>query len=235
MRKKWMMSPAPILLSVALLAACGGGGEGASTASGRTFALAAAYRAFVANGYSLNFTLGGTCSGTAKHVTGAPMSATFNGTAVLATLSIQTVQISSCTMSTPIASTAGTTLTEFFSTDYRPLGYKDFAGEVGVYRTPPNFPELVSVGDSGPWGVEDTYTDDTRSVLVSRAVRNYTIAPGATADTAVLDLKADVSDAAGNPASTQDTRFSISADSTLRLISAHLTYTDGSELILTAK
>ena len=209
------------LCLVALLSACGGGGGGGTAApsgpvaSTLSFPLQSAYSALIASGATRTATISGTCSGTASSTAAAATGgATFEGIAGrLSAVSTQTTNLTNCT---PASSTR--TLTEYFDTNYVPLGFNTSGGLYGVFLTPPLFPLSVTVGNTGTIGTENLYADSTKSVAAGTQDLSYVIEAD-TASTAIVDLILRSFDTAHVLTATQHSRYRIAVTGPLIQVS----------------
>ena len=225
------------LCLVALLSACGGGGGGGGgsaapsgpVTSTLSFPLQSAYNTLIAGGVTKTATITGTCSGTATFTTTAATGgATFEGTTGrLSAVATQTTNVTNCT---PPSSTR--TLTEYYDTNYAPLGFNISGGIYGVFLTPPLFPISVTVGNTGFLGTENLYTDSTHSVPVGTQDLSYVIEAD-TASTAIVDLILRSFDNSHALTATQHSRYRIALTGPLIYVSfdavlngsiTHLTY-----------
>lgn len=184
------------LCLVALLSACGsGGGGGGGTAapsgpvaSTLSFPLKSAYSSMIANGATRTATISGTCIGTATLTKGPAIGgATFELIAGLSSASTQTTILTNVTdPRCPASSTQ--TITEYYDTNYVPLGFNASGGNYGVFQAPlPVIPTLVAVGNTGTLGTENLYTDNTKLVPAGTQDLTYVIEAD-TASTAIVDF-----------------------------------------------
>ncbi len=85
MRIKGILATGSVtVLAALMLNGCGGSGGSDSpspqtTQTTETFPLQAAYKALIENGEKTNYSVSGTCTGTASLTTDKPMAATFEG------------------------------------------------------------------------------------------------------------------------------------------------------------
>jgi len=212
------------LFSVIALASCGGGGStsGGSTTSSLSFPLQSGIKASVEQGASIDFTVTGTCSGTANIVSSTPISSTFEGIAAISSAGATTLNFTNCTPSS-ISGTA----TEYFDSNYVPLGTIKSDGEYGIYMAPPVIPVSVKVGDSGIIGTKTFYADNTKTLITGQEVISYVIEPD-TANTAILNMIYKSYNSRGILTSTEQDRSRIMADGTLNPISADIQFANGS-------
>jgi hypothetical protein len=221
-------------LSAALLTACGGGGGdagGMPNGNAMAFPLQAGYKALISSGYSIDFTVSGSCSGTASQVNSKAQVATFEGTAGAGAVSIQTIDFGDCTPSHTVASE-----TEYFDASYAALGSSVENDEYGVYEAPASFPVSVKVGDSGSYGTETLYSDSSKAQVTGRAVRTWRVDPD-TASTAIGILTTQVFDATNQLDNTQQSRYRLAADGTLTILGVDIQVAgpNGLHLVLTPK
>ena len=221
-------------VSLALLAACGGGG-GTSAPTGPvtstlSFPLQTGYRTLIANGAANNFTISGTCTGSGSHTVGAANTATtFEGSAALSAASTWTMNFTGCTLSSVAA-----TSTTYYDSNYLPRGVSSVGVNYGVYLTAPTIPSTVMVGNTGTIGTETLYTNSTKTVGNGTTVVSYVVEPD-TANTAIVNLIARVYNASGTLTATEQDRYRINAAGTLTPVSADVqySYTSTTHLVLT--
>jgi hypothetical protein len=198
-------------LTASLLSACGGGGGSdstsntGSTAQTLSFPMLSALQTDTANGSTVNYTVSGSCSGTATVIDAKPVAATFEGAPALAVQSTLTINVTNCTP----ASTASTTI-EYFDANYLPLGDAEAGVDYGVYDAPVNVPVNVKVGDSGALGTEKLYTDSTKTTVLGTMSQSYSIQPD-TASTAIIDVVARIYDTGNALLMTTESRSRIDA------------------------
>jgi hypothetical protein len=219
------------LLASTLLAACGGGGGGNApagpVASTSSFPLQSAQNALTAAGQTRSFTVSitavsgttaiGPCTGSGS-LTSAPATtpATFEGQPALSsvgTLNITTLASPGCNPVNVVQ-----TGTDFFDSNFVPLGDTVVGGDYSLFQTPPLIPTSVKVGDTGTIGTENSFTDSTKLTATGKTVLSYVIEAD-TATTAIVNSIATFSDAAGNVTSTQQSRFRITTVGALTPIS----------------
>lgn len=223
-----------ILVSAAasLVAGCGGGGGGAGGATTTTtsFPLQAGYRARVAGGSTDNFTVSGTCTGTATFTNGAATASAFEGVSGFAVAQTVTESFTNCTPATIALSGTG-----YYDGSYSPLGSSIPGVEYTKFLTaPPPLPASVKVGDTAVYATLTTYTDSTKSVTTGQRVLSYVVEAD-TANSAIGNLITKGYNASGQLLSTQQARYRIAADGTLTVVSidiqlsapstTHLVYT----------
>jgi hypothetical protein len=220
------------LLALAWLTGCGGGGSAspsAPIASTASFPLQAAYRALVLSAQSYNFSITGSCSGTAaESVAAATVSTMFEGSAALQSIVTEQLNLTNCSPQT----VATTTTTYLDPMTYLPLGSVTVGSEYAVAQARPSvLPLSVNVGDSAAVVGFDVYSNSTKTVLVGTRSATFMI----TADSATTALLTIITkDFVGTALQgTQQTSYRMSADGSLSLISVDVTTISGTHLLLT--
>lgn len=213
-------------LSAALiLVACGGGGGGdpkpQSTPSSATisFPLQSGYKARVASGSTDNFTVSGTCSGTATETTSTPSGATFEGTPGFSAAQTISTHLTNCTPSTNAA-----TSTTYYDSNYSLLGSAfpgvEYSVIVGATLA---LPVTVKVGDTGSAGTSNVYSDSSKAVSTAQRIMSYVIEPDSS-NTAIANLITKSYNTSHQLLFTQQARYRIAADGTLTPISIDVQY-----------
>lgn len=228
-------------LSVALLSACGGSGGSETPPPAplqqpiavTSFDLLSAYKALIAAGRTNNFTVSGTCSGSATLTASIPSAATFEGTPALAVASTSTSNLTNCN---PASSAA--TSTEYFDSNYNFIGNSAAGTEYGVFLTVPTpFPTSVKVNDTAAFSIETIYTDSTKQIARGTRKLGYVIeADGASTNTAIVNLITRDFNTASQLLFTQQSRFRIAAGGPLTAVSIDVqSSTNANHLVYTAK
>lgn len=202
----------------------------APIASTTSFPLQSGFKALVASGYSKNFTVSGTCTGSGnKSSSPATTPATFEGVAGLSATATFTMSLTNCTP----ASTAQSS-TAYFTSNYVPLGFNNIGVNYAVYLTPPTIPTTVTVGATGAYGTQTLYTNSTKATGNGTAVQSYVIEAD-TSSTAIVNLIAKVYNASGTLTLTEQDRYRIDAAGTLTPTSIDSQSSNGSttHLVLT--
>jgi hypothetical protein len=209
-----------LLLLAATLSACGGGGGGGAS---QTYPLRTALDSLTRAGSAFQLTATGTsatsavdgdCSGTMNETDGAAtIPATFNGKPGWSSDIIASLHFTNCTPADLTASE-----TDYFDSNYLPLGAVVSGGKYGIYLTPPVVPEMVSVGNTGVIGTLSFFTDSTQATPDGHADRTYTIEAD-TATTAIANSISKVYDAAGTLTSTSQVRYRIDTKGKLSIVS----------------
>ena len=218
--------------AAALLVGCGGGGGDGSSAStaATSFPFQAGYRARIAGGSTDNFTVSGTCAGTATFTNGAATASTFEGVAGFASPQTVTVNLTNCTPATNAVSGTG-----YYDGSYSPLGSSIPGVEYTKFLTaPPSLPTSVKVGDTAIFATPTTYTDSTKSVATGQRILSYVVEAD-TANTAIVNLISKGYNASSQLLFTQQARYRIAADGTLTvmLIDVQFSTTSTNHLVYT--
>jgi hypothetical protein len=229
-------------LLIAVLSACGGGGSSApaSTPTPPTppapatssFALAAGYKARVMSGVTDNFDLSGDCTGTATIAYAAAMPATFEAVTGLSASQTATANLANCLP----ASSSVTGLT-YYDANGVPIGQSINGGDYAKYETLPlALPASVKVGDTADVVALATYTDSTKATQTGRRVYSYLIEPD-TATTAIANISIRTYNTTAQLLSTQQSRYRMLADGTLKLVSIDVQFrlTSNTHLVYTAR
>jgi len=217
-----------------LFAACGGGGEGGTAATGSTpstttFPLQNALKLLASHGLSTNFTISGDCNGSGTLVTSAPSPATYEGTTGFASTSTSTLYFSDCAPSVVSGFS-----TEYYTSDFLPLGsVRDF-GDYSVYRTLPVIPATVRAGDKGTLGKAIAYSSGGASSS-GYDVFSYSIEPE-TDSSVTVDLVNQTFTLADVLVNTERQRYRLTTAGDMTLLSVDIREGGGSSLhlILTA-
>lgn len=224
------------LLAIFCLAGCGGGsGSNGPTVvvSTLAFPLQSAYTALIRRGYSKNYVVDGTCSGSAIEsalaATTAPLGVQFEGTqAALVADSRLTLLFADCT---PIPSPVTLFSTSYWDSNFVPLGETVPGGDYSVFLTPPTFPESVRVGTSGILGRLNNYSNASKTVFTGHTDISFVIEPES-ADTAIVNLIAKDYDSSGIPTGTQQSRYRITNTGVLEPVSIDIQFSDQTRLRL---
>jgi hypothetical protein len=225
-------------LLASMLAGCGGGGYGGSggmgsygvqsgpVASTMAFPLQSAYSMLIVNGSSKNFTVTGTCSGTAVETVSTPVAATFEGANALSTTTTLSTSLGNCTSTT-------TTTLRYFDAGDVPLGHATAGTNYGVFQMPVVVPASVKVADSATLGTETLWADATKSMVTGSEVTSYVVEAD-TATTAIIDLEFRTYDTSAVLTATEQHRYRIAATGALVPVSQDIQVANGQHLVLTA-
>jgi|CXWL01.1.fsa_nt_gi hypothetical protein len=133
----------------------------------------------VTAGYSNNYTVAGTCSGTESDVRSTPVAGTFEGVAALGVTATNTVTYTQCT-----AASGTATSTIYYDSNYANVGMSS-SSQYAVLITPPALPTLVKVGDVGTYGTANIYANSSKATLQGQFVLSYAVEAD-TANTAII-------------------------------------------------
>jgi hypothetical protein len=222
------------LVVVASLCGCGGGGSDSPSstppvASTASFPLQSGYRSLVLSSQSYNFTISGSCTGTAVESVGAAATTvTFEGTAALQSTVTQQLNRNNCTPA--VVTTTATTYLD--PSTYLPSGSVTPGSEYVVASSrAAALPATVKVGDNATVVSFDVYSDSTKSRSIGTRTATFTI----TADTATTALLTIITnDFVGTSLlGTQQTIYRMSGDGSLSLVSVDVVTSTGTHLLLT--
>jgi hypothetical protein len=202
--------------AASLLAGCGGGGgdSGGTTTTTTIFPLLAGYGARLTAGSTDNFTISGTCAGTATFTNGAATTATFEGVSGFSVAQTVTRNFSNCTPATNAVSGTG-----YYDASYSPLGSSIPSVEYTKFVTaPPSLPSSVKVGDTAVFTTLTAYSDSTKTVTTGQRILSYVVEAD-TANTAIVNFITKGYNASGQLLFTQQSRLRIAADGTLTAVS----------------
>jgi hypothetical protein len=192
-----------------------------------SFPVATGIRALTANGLAKNFTVTGSCTGTGtKTAAPATTGAVFEGVTGFSSVSTITASLSAGCNS--IAQTS----TSYVDTNYTPLGFNSIGVNYGVYLAPPTYPTSVIVGLTGTIGLENLYTNSTKSVGNGTVALSYVVTAD-TASTAIINVIAKIYNASTNLTATEQDFYKVDASGNLTPLSVDILYTTGGHLVLT--
>jgi outer membrane protein assembly factor BamB len=218
------------------LAGCGGGGGGSGgggtgpVASTLSFPWQAGDRASIIDGISTNFTVSGTCSGTASITQSTPLPSTFEAVSGSSAVNALNINFFNCTPPSIYGSA-----TNYYDNNYNLIGGIDSSGMYGVAISPMIIPASVKVGDKGTIGTINFFSDSTKTFPVGHDEFSYVIEPD-TADSAIVNTIDRSYNNSGVLTYTEQDRSRIKADGKLLPVSADLQFANGSSmhLVLTA-
>ena len=218
-----------LLLAVGVSACGGGGGGGGSPApsgpvtSTLSFPLRSGLNTRTANGHTTTLTANGTpatettdglCSGTISGTTGpANGGAIFEGAPALSAVSVTTFSFSNCEPASD-----ATTATDYYDSNYLPLGYNIQGGSYGVFLVPPIIPNSVKVGDVAIVGTITLFTNSTKMVGDGREDLSFVVEPD-TADTAIVNVIFKSYNSSSQLLVTEQDRYRITSTGALTLVS----------------
>ena len=221
---------------MAVLTACGGGGGGGSdgasepVASSLSFPVRSAYAARVAAGSNDNFTLSGTCAGTATIVLSRPVAASFEGVPGYSQESSTTINTSNCT-----PASSGASATNYYDANYMPTGAVISNVQYARFAAPPvQVPATARVGDSGDIVTFTLYSNATKSTVTGRRVLSYSVGAD-TAATSLLTLTTRSYDEQNRLLATERSVYRLAGDGALALLSIDVQYstTSNTRLLFT--
>ena len=226
------------LIASFLLIGCGGGTEGGAAAptgpvtSTLSFPLLQAHKTGVANGVVKTFVVSGACIGTAN-MTNAPATtpAVFEANqAALSAVYALTATLSNAPGIVGCPATFAVTGTQYWDSNYTPLGHNSVGVSYGVFLTAPIIPATVLVGGAGVLGTETIYTDITKAVPNGRDDSSYVIEAD-TATTAIVNIISKTYDAANTLTGTTQQRYRISSTGAWVPVSVDIITSTGIHLI----
>ena len=202
------------------LSGCGGGGSDSGTTTAVTsFPLQAGYKVLISAGAADNFSISGTCTGTANITTGAATTSTFEGVVGYAAPQTVTINVTNCTL----ASNA-VTGTNYYDSNYTPLGSNILGVEYAKFLTqPPAIPASVKVGDTAVYATFTTYTNSTKTTPTGQSILSYVIESD-TSVSAIVNLISKDYDLANQLLFTQQTKYRVVADGSLTILSIDVQY-----------
>ena len=223
--------------TAALLAGCGGGGDGGVVVSGSAtvFPLQASYQARIKAGAVDIYRVSEGCDGTATTTASPAMQAAFEGVAGFAVLQVVIAN------TTCLSGTVGKSITSFFDANYAPLGSSTPNGAYEKSLTlPKSFPVGVEIGNSEVLATLTEYANSTQATVTGRSDISYVVERDTAntanpANTAIVNVISKDYNAAGDLLLTVQDRYRISADGTLTSTTIDLQYstTNTTHLVLT--
>jgi len=218
-----------IVSTVFALSACGGGGgdSGVTVTPVTSFALQAGYKARVSGGAVDNYTVSGSCSGSATITTSSALAATFEGITGFSAGQTSTINVTNC-----VPATNTVTGTSYYDANYTILGSSIPNLEyTKVLTTPPPLPASVKVGDTAVYATITVYTDSTKRTIVGQRVLSYVVEADSPT-TAFVTLITKSYNATNQLLFTQQSKFRIQGDGTLTSVSIDVQYATTSTLHL---
>ena len=195
---------------------CGGGGSdyGSTVTPVTSFALQAGYKARVTAGATDNFSVSGTCSGSATITTSAATPAAFEGVAGYSVTTTLTRNLTDCT-----PASSAVTSTGYYDSNYAPIGSSTPGIEYAKFLAAPlAIPTAVKVGDTATLSTLTLYSDSTKATVTGQRLLSYVIEAD-TATTAIANLISKAYNTSSQLLFTQQSRYRIAADGTLSVIS----------------
>lgn len=210
-----------LIASAALIAGCGGGGgdSGSSATTTTNYPLQAGYKARISAGANDNFSITGTCAGTATITTSSSSASTFETIAGFSAAQTITINLTNC-----VPATNAVSGTSYFDTNYTPLGSSVPGTEYVKFATlPPAIPASVKVGDTAVYATFNTYTDSAKATATGQRLLSYVIEAD-TSNTVIANLITKGYNSATQLLFTQQSRYRVAADGTLTIISIDVQY-----------
>ncbi len=210
-----------LIASAALIAGCGGGGgdSGSSATTTTNYPLQAGYKTRISAGVTDNFSITGTCAGTATITTSSATASTFETITGFSAAQTVTVNFTNCV---PASNAVSGTI--YFDTNYTPLGSSIPGTEYVKFATlPPVIPASVKVGDTAVYATLNTYTNSTKTTATGQRLLSYVIEAD-TSNTVIANLISKGYNSANQLLFTQQGRYRVAADGTLTIISIDVQY-----------
>ena len=187
-----------------------------------SFPLQSGYQASKASGSIVDFSISGTCSGTATLSSSTPFAGSFEAAAAQAVTSTVLRKLTNCT---PAA--AAFTTSQYYDSNYNLLGHLEVGYEYGTLLTAASpLPSSVKVGASGAYAAAETvYSDSSRQTLIGQRIFSYRIeADGDSSSSAIANLIEQKFDPANQLVFTQQSRYRMAADGKLAILSIDMLY-----------
>jgi len=219
---------------------CSGGGEDdpapAPPPNNTVYPLQAAYKRRIIVGETTGYRLSGSCSGFVAVEVELAKPAQFEGIDGFVSAETDTVDFTSpdCT--------SGQVLKFFyFDSNYIPLGFVETVptSRFSEFTTlPSSLPTGVKVGDGALYATQSTFTDGSKSTVTGRRELSYVIenngSPLNGTFYAIANLITRTFDTSNQLLSTEQARYLIGIDGTLKAISIDVTTSDGTHFVYTA-
>lgn len=206
-----------VVIALIILSGCGGGSSGAQeplVIMPNTYPLEKAYKDLIAKGWTVNYDLSGSCTGTAVRNEPPPVINTFKGILAYSITSTITINATSCT-----GATVTVTAVHYNDTDLNPLGYVNPGLEYAEYvPSPITIPSTVKGGDAATLGVAAIFVDDTKTTAKGVSEFSYVI-ESVTLETAIVTLVEKRFDLSAQLVSTAKDRYLIDTNGNLTPLS----------------
>lgn len=200
------------------LTGCGGGGGGSTTPStATTYPFRSGYQSLISQSEVNNFSISGTCTGTATETRSAAVAATFEGVPGVSATTTLTGSYSNCSP----ASFAGTSIS-YYDTNYKPLGSTIPGTDYAVYAVS-DLPISVKVGDTAQFGTADVYSTSTKQVKTGTRTLSYAVETDS-GSTAIVNLIAKAYNTSNQLLYTQQSRYRINTSGQLTAVSKDIQY-----------
>lgn len=221
MTHRFVATAATLFASAFLLAGCGGGGDAGSTTTTpvTSFPLLTGYKARISGGATDNFSISGTCTGTATFTTAAASPATFEGATGYSATQTATINFTNCT-----PASSAVTSTGYYDTNYSPLGSVNPGVDYAKYLTaPPALPASVAAGDTAAFATLIVYSDSTKTTVTGQRVVSYVIEAD-TSTTVIANVITKGYNTSSQLLYTQQSRYRVAANGTLTVVSIDVQY-----------
>lgn len=228
-------------MAVAVLVACGGGGEdGTAVTPVSSFPVKAAITYAYANGLQQTLNTTGTVndgstviplSGLLTATIGKSTSTSFNSLTALQSVTTITGSLLVNGQTIPFNGTS----TGFFTTQYAPIGYTG-VGSYCVAPTAGSYPETATAGQTGTIASYDCYSDSSKRTRTGTTTQSYVTAAGVSVDKLTVKLLTNNYDIGNKLTASGTTTYSITAAGIPTLVAFDVaTVTDGVTVTLNAK
>ncbi|MDB5817609.1 MAG: hypothetical protein JWQ11_1249 [Rhizobacter sp.] len=228
-----------------VLSACGGGGGDSSSTDTNpvvvvppvvnptqpalsTYSLQTAYAALVKAGSTVNYTVSGSCSGTASFAATPATATSFNGVAAQAVTNTSTLSLTNC-----VGNSA--TTQSYYDANFNLLGNSTASpANYGFVDGTAVLPAAATVGSSGNFGTVKVYSDAGKVTQLGTVVLSYSLATE-TSTTELFTLTSKSYDLSSTLLQTQAQTYRVLADGTLKPLTIDLlAVSPASHLVLTA-
>lgn len=189
------------------------------TSVATTFPLRAGYQAFLTQAATNNYTISGTCSGSATESRTAAVAATFEGVAGYSTTTTLTGSYTNCTPAT----FAGTSVS-YYDSNYKPTGSAITGTEYSVITSAIDMPTTVAVGDTAQFGTVDVYSSNTKLTRTGTRVLSYVVEAGGTSSEAIINLISRSYNLSNQLLVTQQSRYRLTSTGVLTPASVDIQY-----------
>jgi hypothetical protein len=201
------------------LVGCGGGGNGGTTTptTEKNYPLRSGYQNFISQSEINNYSISGTCTGSATETRSSATPATFESTAGVSTTTTLTGGYNNCTP----ASFASTTVS-YFDTNYKLLGSAT-PGTDYVVSSISDLPISVKVGDTAQLGTANVYSTSTKQIKTGTRSLSYAVEADSES-TAIINLIAKAYNTSNQLLFTQQSRYRINTSGQLTTVSKDIQY-----------
>lgn len=184
-----------------------------------TFPLRSGFQAMLNQSVTNNYSITGTCTGSATESKAAAVAATFEGVVGYSASSTVTGSYSGCTPS----SFAGTSVS-YYDSNYKFNGASITGTEYSVATSAIDMPVSVAVGDTAQFGTIDVYTSSTKTTKTGMRVISYIVEPGTGSSNAVINIITKSYNTSNQLLFTEQNRYRISSTGQLTASSIDIQY-----------